>query len=480
MNFTTPLYTLFFVFLFLLRWLLPRFRFLPEWIPFPFLLVGSYLFYFSWSPKFGSLILATTILDYSVGKAMGFSSPGRRRLLLLLSLSGNLTVLGFFKYFGFFVENGNALLSALGLHSAIPSLKVVLPVGISFYTFQSLSYTIDVYRKEIQPEQSFWNYALFLSFFPQLVAGPIVPAREFLPQLKQWVAWENLAFREGVVLLLVGSWKKAVLADNIAILPDALFQSPAIVSQFYAWVGVFAYALQIYFDFSGYTDIALGSALLLGFRLTENFRMPYLASSFSDFWKRWHISLSSWLKNYLYISLGGNRKGEFRTYLNLLITMLLGGLWHGASWNFVVWGGIHGALLGLERGFGHFFKRKGAILEIPKIVSYAYRILVVLTIVLVWVFFRSPSWEKTEIVFAKLFFGSGGINPGDSAIRLFFLCGLLFVVSTWIGQRDEASGVFRSWVESLPGWAFAGIASLGFLFAVLLSAESQPFLYFVF
>lgn len=479
MNFTTPLYSLFFLCIFLLRWILPRFSFFPKWIPFPFLLVGSYLFYFSWSPKFGSLILATSVLDYSVGRAMEGASARAKKGFLLLSLCGNLSVLGFFKYYGFFLQSANALFSAFGLHSALPALNVVLPVGISFYTFQSLSYTIDVYRGVISPERSFWRYALFLSFFPQLVAGPIVPAKEFLPQLDRWLSWEEFPFRAGLVLLVVGVWKKAVLADHIAVLPDILFQNPVFVSSTFAWIGVFAYALQIYFDFSGYTDIAIGSALLLGFRLTENFRMPYLASSFSDFWRRWHISLSSWLKNYLYIPLGGNRNGEVRTYFNLFVTMLLGGLWHGASWNFVIWGGIHGALLALEKFSARFSFFQSA--SDSSVFRFFYRCVVVFAVVLAWVFFRSPDWGRTQAVFSKLFFLSSlGISPGDQSLKIFFGCALLFLLGTWIGKREESRGSFYRWLERLPAWIFTCGIVIGLVSAVLLSAESQPFLYFVF
>ncbi|TGK59264.1 MBOAT family protein [Leptospira wolffii] len=483
MNFTTPLYFFFFLLIFLLRWILPFFRFFPAWIPKPFLLIGSYCFYLSWNPKFGFLLFATSLLDFCIGKNMGPAGAKHNRLLLALSVGANLSVLAFFKYFNFFIESGNALFSAFGLFLPFPVWHIVLPVGISFYTFQSLSYTIDVYRGEIPPEKNFWNYALFLSFFPQLVAGPIVPARAFLPQLAEWKNWASLDIREGLVLILIGVWKKAVLADTIAEISDLVFRAPDSVSSFHAWMGVFAYSLQIYFDFSGYTDIALGSALLLGFRLVENFRMPYLASSFSDFWRRWHISLSSWLRNYLYIPMGGSRKGDLRTYSNLMITMLLGGLWHGASWNFVVWGGIHGALLATERFFDFSFlkprkeekrERLGAFLSI------VYRGFVILSVVLVWIFFRSPNWEITIRVFSKLFLWSQGLEPNPFWTRIFVSVFFLFSVSTWIGSREESKGRFKNWYLGLNPVLFGILVSSGLLIAVLFSADSQPFLYFVF
>lgn len=410
------------------------------------------------------------------------SREGKTRVLLLcISLFVNLGVLAFFKYFIFLMESGNALFSAFGLNLTFPVWRIVLPVGISFYTFQSLSYTIDVFRREIQAEKNFWNYALFLSFFPQLVAGPIVPAKTFLPQLRSWSNWQELPLKEGIVLVLIGIWKKAVLADQVSFLSDSFYLSPDSYSTAYAWAAVFAYSLQIYCDFSGYTDIALGCALLLGFRLTENFRMPYIASSFSDFWRRWHISLSSWLKNYLYIPLGGNRRSEVRTYINLFVTMLLGGLWHGASWNFVIWGGFHGIFLAVER-FGArflsvpFFKNE----KIFSFGKFSYRLIVILAVILCWVFFRSPDWNTTGIVFQKLFSLSSGADPSFSSLRNLFSTFALFFIATWIGNKDEASGSFRKFYENLHPVLFGIIIGIGLVFAVVLSSDSQPFIYFVF
>ncbi|PKA16206.1 MBOAT family O-acyltransferase [Leptospira haakeii] len=481
MNFATPLFLFFFLLIFGLRWILPILKALPKWAPKPFLLAGSYFFYMSWNPKFGLLLFGTTILDYWIGRTMDQKEGRSRAILLSISLILNLGVLAFFKYFIFFMESGNALFSAFGLNLSFPVWRIVLPVGISFYTFQSLSYTIDVFRREILPEKSFWNYALFLSFFPQLVAGPIVPARTFLPQLKTWVSWKELPLREGFVLVLIGVWKKVVIADQLSVLPDSFYRSPLEFSSAYAWAAVFAYSLQIYCDFSGYTDIALGSALLLGFKLTENFRMPYLASGFSDFWRRWHISLSSWLRNYLYIPLGGNRKSELRTYVNLFLTMLLGGLWHGASWNFVVWGGFHGIFLGLERlgkkFWPAFFSPENGSGIIGR---FSYRIFVILGVVLCWVFFRSPNWKTTGIVFEKLFHFSSGADPAFSSLRIFFIAFFLFFVATWIGKRDEKDGSFRKFYEGLHPVIFGVLVGIGLLLGVIFSSESQPFIYFVF
>lgn len=280
------------------------------------------------------------------------------------------------------------LFHSLGWRVSAPTLKVILPVGISFYTFQSLSYSIDVYRRRIRPERNFFHYALFLSFFPQLVAGPIISAKILLPALRNTFNWDNVPLREGVWLILLGFVKKAVIADRISVISDFAYQFPESISTFFAWLGVISYSIQIYCDFSGYTDIAIGSALLLGVRLPENFKLPYTATSFSDFWRRWHISLSAWLRDYLYVPLGGNRITGFITYRNLLLTMLLGGLWHGASWNFVIWGFLHGVLLVLERWFRDsvsFPWKEDSVFG--RGIRFLYQVFVILCVCLVWIFF---------------------------------------------------------------------------------------------
>lgn len=311
------------------------------------LLIASYVFYMKWDWRFAGLILLSTAVDYFVGMAMANRRPDQRRLLLLASLTVNLGVLGFYKYFDFFAES---LARAIGADPASWTLQLILPVGVSFYTFQSMSYTIDVYRGRIAPERSPVDFALFVAFFPQLVAGPIVRASDFFPQLSKWAAPDGLRLRRAFQLILFGLIKKLVFADRFALIADGYFDAPrAVDSPETAWVGVFAFAMQIFFDFSGYTDIARGCALVLGFEFPVNFERPYLATSITDFWHRWHISLSTWLRDYLYVPLGGNRGGAWRTYRNLLLTMLLGGLWHGAAWTFVAWGAFHGGLLAIER-----------------------------------------------------------------------------------------------------------------------------------
>jgi D-alanyl-lipoteichoic acid acyltransferase DltB (MBOAT superfamily) len=308
-----------------------------------FLLGASYFFYGSWNAKFLLLIVGSTLLDFYVGRAIARNDePRRRRRLLALSVCGNLGVLGFFKYFNFFSASAAELLSALGLSVSPLLLEMVLPVGISFYTFQTMSYTIDIYRGRLEPTESLLDFSMFVAFFPQLVAGPIERARHLLPQLAHL---DRPAIAGGWTLLALGAFKKAVIADNIAPLVAATYSAPDLVYAPALWLGTYAFAIQIYCDFSGYSDIAVGLGRLMGIEVVQNFRSPYAAAGPRELWTRWHISLSSWLRDYLYVPLGGNRGRPWRTAGNLFATMLLGGLWHGAAWNFVLWGAYHGVLL---------------------------------------------------------------------------------------------------------------------------------------
>ncbi|MEZ6120861.1 MAG: MBOAT family O-acyltransferase [Pirellulaceae bacterium] len=314
------------------------------------LLVASYVFYGFWDWRFLGLILLSTVVDYAAGLGIARSNnKGIRQVWLWTSICTNLGLLGFFKYFGFFVENALKLSASLGveLDSKLPS--ILLPVGISFYTFQTMSYTIDIYRGKLQPTRNILDFALFVAFFPQLVAGPIERACVLLPQLIRPRRLSRQQLEEGSWLILTGFYLKCVLADNLTPFTEAVFGNPEQATGFSIVVGIYAAAFQIYGDFAGYSRIAIGVSKLLGIDLMANFDRPYLAISPSDFWKRWHISLSTWLRDYLYIPLGGNRGGSLQVYRNLMITMLLGGLWHGAAWNFIAWGGFHGAILCLWR-----------------------------------------------------------------------------------------------------------------------------------
>jgi D-alanyl-lipoteichoic acid acyltransferase DltB (MBOAT superfamily) len=308
------------------------------------------------------LLIASTILDFYVGHAIwNAKEQSKKKLLLIISLVGNLGLLGFFKYADFAILQFNILGNSINLNDEIPLLNLALPIGISFYTFQTISYTVDIYRGKLEPSKSFKEFALFVAFFSQLVAGPIVRAKDFLPQLREKIAEKNIgdklrqitikekALKMGVTIMAIGFLKKMFFADNIAPFVNEIFQNPIGHESFTIILATIAFGLQIYGDFSGYSDIAIGAALILGFKLPINFNKPYFATSPTDFWRRWHISLSSWLRDYLYIPIGGNRKSSVRTYVNLAIVMFLGGLWHGASWNFVVWGLLHGAYLAIHK-----------------------------------------------------------------------------------------------------------------------------------
>jgi alginate O-acetyltransferase complex protein AlgI len=315
------------------------------------LLVSSYYFYAAWDWRFLGLLAASTIVDFSCGLLLQRSeSPRRRRWLLGASLGFNLLMLGFFKYFNFFADSLQALMLSAGWHVDYVTLRVLLPVGISFYTFVTMSYVIDVYRREIPPTRNFVNFAVFVAYFPHLVAGPILRASRLLPQIERPRRITREQLRDGMWLIAWGFFQKIFVADNLAPLANAVFAPGSTHAGVNVLLGTYAFALQIYGDFAGYSNIARGTSKLMGIELLENFRFPYLVRSPQEFWRHWHISLSTWLRDYLYIPLGGNRRGPTRTQVNLFITMLLGGLWHGAAWTFVMWGAYQGMLLVIYRG----------------------------------------------------------------------------------------------------------------------------------
>lgn len=369
-----------------------------------FLLISGWVFYGAWDWRFLFLLVGTATLDYFIARAIDDTShhrSTRRRLLVGLSVTINLSVLGFFKYCNFFIDSFVRLGQWLGVDVSVPSLQVILPVGISFYTFQSIAYVIDVYRGHLPAERNWMHYNTFIGFFPQLVAGPIERATHLLPQIKapNVITWDH--FASGFCLASLGMFKKVVLADNIAKMADTVFGSqtyPSSVTPLW-WntlIGVYAFALQIYCDFSAYSDIARGTARMMGFDLMRNFDLPYFATNPSDFWRRWHISLSTWLRDYLYIPLGGNRGTILQTYRNLFLTMLLGGLWHGATWLFVIWGAYHGALLCLHRAIKPFLDRHLRFRS-----GWTNRVVKVLSILLFfqltcigWFFFRGNSLDN--------------------------------------------------------------------------------------
>ncbi len=345
MVFNTWDYVVFFVVVYALYLSLPRYQW-QNWL----LLVASYYFYAAWDWRFAVLMLASTIVDYVVGIQMyRCSRPAARKALLLVSMVFSLSMLGVFKYYNFFLDSLTALLAHFDLAPQAMHLDIILPFGISFYTFQTMSYTIDIYRGELVPTRNFRDFALFVAFFPHLVAGPIMRAADLIPQFTRPRSLNQPQFAIACWLIGWGLWKKIFVADNMALMANHVFSHSTSVTWLEAYLGVVAFAFQIYCDFSAYSDIARGCAQLLGIQLVQNFNLPYFATNPSDFWRRWHISFSTWLRDYLYIPLGGNRYGTLLTYRNLLVTMVLGGLWHGASWNFIWWGTYHGCLLSGHR-----------------------------------------------------------------------------------------------------------------------------------
>ena len=380
-----------------------------------FLVIASYFFFYFTSNYLIVLLIFSTLLDFYVGKSIwNTKSLQKKKLLLSASLAGNLGLLGFFKYSDFAILQFNLLGEFFDLTSNIPFLELALPIGISFYTFQTISYTVDIYRGKLEPSKTFKEFALFVSFFPQLVAGPIVRARNFLPQLREkmesfdspsklkQIILEKGNLKLGITIMSLGFFKKVFFADNIAPLVDTIFSNPIGMESFTVVLGAIAFGIQIYCDFSGYSDIAIGAALILGFKLPINFNKPYFATSPVDFWRRWHISLSSWLRDYLYIPLGGNKKGNSRTYVNLITVMFLGGLWHGASWNFVVWGLMHGIYLAIQKIFTNKFpKLKNSKLIQKKYIKIFSIIVTQYFIFMTWLAFRVQDLDALSYVLYK-------------------------------------------------------------------------------
>lgn len=371
-----------------------------------FLVIASAYFYGQWNWTYLLLIYVTILVDYLLGmKCYKADNPQK---YLSISLIVNLGILGFFKYANFLIDSGNSLSTDMGFSYQMQLFDVLLPVGISFYTFQSLSYTIDISRGQLQPRKSLIDYALFVSFFPQLVAGPIVRASEFFEQLDKKRSFSFAMAQSGVMLVLLGLVKKVVFADNLALFVDPIFDHPDGVSGLLTLLAVYAFAFQIYFDFSGYTDIARGVAKLLGFTFLQNFNYPYMALSIGDFWRRWHMTLSRWLRDYLYISLGGNRKGSWMTMRNLFLTMFLGGLWHGASWNFALWGVLHGVYLALERLVDKFqFLKWNMKYRLVRVIKW---LLIFHMVCFAWIFFRAQEFSDSYTIINNIVSFSGGFN----------------------------------------------------------------------
>jgi D-alanyl-lipoteichoic acid acyltransferase DltB (MBOAT superfamily) len=449
------------------------------------LLVASYLFYAAWNPPFVLLLMLAAVVDFHLARRISRSdSPRVRRLLLIFSITLNLGLLSYFKYGQFLLENFVHLLKLGGVDYHPAASSIVLPLGISFYTFETISYLVDVYRRRIDPWDSFLDYALFLTFFPHLVAGPIVRADDFLPQCRRPRRASANQIGWGLVLLLVGLFEKVVLADGLlAPVADAVFGAnidPTFARSHAmrfaeAWIGTLAFSGQIFFDFAGYSTCGIGAALCLGFVLKDNFRFPYAAVGFSDFWQRWHISLSSWLRDYLYIPLGGNRRGRLRTGGNLMATMLLGGLWHGAAWRFVAWGGLHGAYLIGERGLKaacgglRLFRWPG--------VQVLLGLLTFLLVSITWVFFRAHSFGDAFYLVGQMFQPDRHFfYLAKSTAVLVLVVMALVLAGQWL-LRD--SSLERA-AQRIPWWACsAGLALLA-VCLFLWQGEDRAFIYFQF
>lgn len=441
------------------------------------LLAASYYFYMSWKVEYIVLIILSTLVDYFSGIQME-KRPDRKSRLpwLILSLCVNLGLLFFFKYFNFAAENLNLLFQKVGLAKELPMMQLLLPVGISFYTFQTLSYSIDVYFGRQKAEKHLGYFALYVSFFPQLVAGPIERYSRLAPQFRinHVLSYENVA--NGLRLILYGLFIKMVIADNIAGIVDQVYAHPENFASPDILKGIFFYSFQIYSDFFGYSTIAIGSALLLGIRIMDNFKSPYLAKNISEFWQRWHISLSTWFRDYLYYPLGGNRVSKQRWVLNILIVFLISGLWHGANWTFIIWGLLFGLLYVSERVVNVLFRWQ----KIYPAFSAGHILLALKTFLLVtilWVFFRSQSFEGAISLFGRLF-QNAPLDPRALLIPLstwVFL--LLFIISDILLYNKR----FDSWVGGMPylfRWCIYGVLLFGII--AFAGVENFPFIYFQF
>lgn len=474
MLFCSREYLVFFVAIFVVYWALPWAR-----ARVVLLLGASFYFYASWNKWLAGIICISTAMDYLVARGLEASSNERlRKGLLTLSLVANLGLLVYFKYANFFLHSLEQAVNACGGSASLPLLKVILPIGISFYTFEAINYTVDVYRRRVPAEKNLFHFMLFITFFPHLVAGPIVRARDFLPQIRRPKHWDWARLNLGAQLFLMGVFKKLAIADHMARFADPVFQSPAQYSTAAVWMATLAYALQIYCDFSGYTDMALGSAHMLGYKLAKNFNMPYLAANVSEFWRRWHISLSSWLRDYLFIPIGGSRGTERQTCRNLLVTMALGGLWHGANWTFVVWGILHGLLLIVHRAFQRFCRQRPSLVWACQTrAGTCFRVgLTFLSVCLCWVFFRAVDFGTASMMLRRLTIPHGGLDVPVPRRSLLVVV-LVVLLCHALGQM----GVWKRISPRLPapvvGFGYAVVMTLAL---VLAPDAGKAFIYFQF
>lgn len=473
--FHTPAFLVFFAIVAAVYWLTPRrFVSLRTWI----LVVASFHFYAAWSAELAFLVTATATIDYLLARGMAATERQKLRLsLMIVSVVMNLGILCYFKYTNFFLESLNAALKSAGAGTAFETLKIIVPFGISFYTFEAISYAVDVYRRKIPAERNLASFLLFILFFPHLVSGPIVRAGDFLPQVRRVKRWNWVRIQVGVQFFLMGVFKKLAIADRMALFCDPVLKDPAAYNTSATWLAVLAYAMRIYFDFSGYSDMAVGSAHLLGFKLTQNFNLPYLALNVSDFWRRWHISLSTWLRDYLFIPLGGSRGSAWAINRNLMITMILGGLWHGATWSFAIWGALHGLFLVVHRYFRAFVEaRPNWKATLDTAGGQAARIMLTIFCVgLAWVFFRKDLAGALTI-FQHLFTWQAGLGPPMQNRALWIIFGFV-ALCQWLAASGAWRAVWPRIPSELQGLGYAACLTVAM---ILAPDQSQSFIYFDF
>ena len=440
------------------------------------LLIASYIFYAAWNPPFVILLWISTVIDwYAAQKLVHAERPAARRAWMLLSVVANLGMLFYFKYGNFLLENFTAMMNAVGVAYHPPEFNIVLPVGISFYTFATMSYTLDVYLRRAAPAKNFLDYALFVTFFPHLVAGPIMRPTELVPQFTSPRRATPAMLRFGLALMTLGMFQKIVLADSfLASAAEKVFEAHSAPGMLDAWFGTLAFSGQIFCDFAGYSTTAIGAALCLGFAMPDNFRFPYAAVGFSDFWRRWHITLSAWLRDYLYIPLGGNRHGEARTYLALMATMLLGGLWHGASWTFVVWGGLHGFYLAIERWLrGRFTGYRPGPLSMFGLALLTYTL-----INLTWVFFRAHSFAGAWTVLSGMF-GMNSLAKPLLPMSVLIMVGLI-IGGLFATHWQMRNTTLEATIEKTPPMLIAIIWGLMAFTIIIAQGAGNAFIYFQF
>jgi alginate O-acetyltransferase complex protein AlgI len=440
------------------------------------LLIASYIFYAAWNPPFVILLWVSTIVDwYAAQGLVKARRAAARHAWMLLSVVANLGLLGYFKYGQFLLDNFSALLAALGVAYHPPRYDIVLPVGISFYTFATMSYTLDVYLRRAAPARNLLDYALFVTFFPHLVAGPIMRPTELVPQFAQPRRASAHQLRYGVALMTLGLFNKVVLADSfLSSIAERIYDSDKIPGALDAWAGTLAFSGQIFCDFAGYSTTAIGAAMCLGFAMPDNFRFPYAAVGFSDFWRRWHITLSAWLRDYLYIPLGGNRHGAARTYAALFTTMLLGGLWHGANWTFVVWGGLHGVYLAAERAL----RARLPNYRPGPLVFVALGVLTYALVNLTWVFFRAKTFSKAWLVLRGMLGQNVQAKPILATPSLAFVGAIVggIVLTHWLMRARTLESV----VAHTPALALSALwASMAFAI-IIAQGSGNAFIYFQF